>query len=163
MSGEVFVIFFYDYTLQQLCSKIYLFTEYPNIFCTSSCSHPWKKVWQYISINQSPGELQLQYKRVLEDSDWSRSNNKGPHVSQVKRGVSLYAYICLHHLEVWKNSYFYYQLFRFLMPCIYMKTPCIYAIFYLKMWNTFKTHLWGSEQIKMASTKAEKLITLNHN
>ena len=107
--------------------------------------------------------VSLQYKRVLEDSDWGRSNSKGPHVSQVKRGVSLYAYICLHHLEVWKNSYFYYQLFRFLMPCICMKTPCIYAMFYLKMWNTFKTNLWGSEQIKMASTKAEKLITLNHN
>ena len=68
-------------TLYNSCVRkfIYLqnfqtFTIYRN----SSCSYPWKKVWWYTSINQSPC-YSSQYKRVLEDTDCGkRYRNKTP-------------------------------------------------------------------------------------
>ena len=148
-------------TLYNSCVRkfIYLqnfqtFTIYRN----SSCSYPWKKVWWYTSINQSPC-YSSQYKRVLEDTDCGkRYRNKTPCICSSKAQWPLGI-----KQAFWNNLCIFYHWDTKVNSLDFWCLVHIYANFYPKMWSTFKTHLWGSEQIKMASTKAEKLITLNHN
>ena len=97
-------------TLYNSCVRkfIYLqnfqtFTIYRN----SSCSYPWKKVWWYTSINQSPC-YSSQYKRVLEDTDCGkRYRNKTPCIctSKAQWPIGINQAFCIfYHWDTKVNS-----------------------------------------------------------